>query len=68
MNEDILLTDKDIENGIEIEYLIVSNVKVKHETYIKTKKWISYLLKLWYGNIGTLENIFMIYLGILHFI
>lgn len=36
MTEDISLTDTDIENGIVIEDLIVSNIKNKHEEYLKT--------------------------------
>lgn len=34
--EDILLTNTDMENGIEIEYLIISNIKAKHDVYIKS--------------------------------
>jgi hypothetical protein len=36
--EDIVLTDQDIENGIEIEDLIVSNVKAKHDIFLKSHK------------------------------
>lgn len=35
--EDILLTDTDIKKGIEIEDLIVSNVKTKHDTFFKSQ-------------------------------
>lgn len=31
--EDISLTDTDIKNGVEIETIIVSKVKAKHDTY-----------------------------------
>lgn len=36
--EDILLTDEDIKNGIEIEDLIVSNVKAKHDQFFESQK------------------------------
>lgn len=35
--EDILLTDTDINNGIEIEDLIVSNVKAKHDRFFESQ-------------------------------
>lgn len=35
--EDILLTENDLEKGVEIEYLIVSKVQMKHDTFIDGK-------------------------------
>lgn len=35
--EDILLTDTDIKNGIEIEGFIVSNIKTKHDEFLKNQ-------------------------------
>jgi len=35
--EDILLTDTDIKKGIEIEDLIVSNIKAKHDKFFESQ-------------------------------
>lgn len=35
--EDILLTEADVKKGIEIEDLIVSNVKAKHDQFFESQ-------------------------------
>lgn len=37
-NEDILISETDVENGIEIEKLIVSKIKAKHDAFFESQK------------------------------